>query len=122
MGAIKSRDTKPELLVRRLVSAFGYRYRLHPPDLAGKPDLTFRRRQKVIFVHGCFWHGHDCGDGAHTPAINSEFWIAKIERNKSRDRAAIATLESDGWAVLVVWECETKYHVGLAGKLKSFLG
>ena len=108
MRAVKSRDTKPEWIVRRLVHALGYRYRLHLSSLPGKPDLTFSSRRKIVFVHGCFWHGHDCARGARAPATNSEFWVTKISRNRNRDCTNIATLERGGWAVLTVWECEMK--------------
>src|SRR5690606_3067519 len=106
MRAVKSRDTKPELVVRRLLHGMGYRYRLHRPDLPGKPDIVFTSRRKVIFIHGCFWHGHDCPRGARVPATNTAYWIAKIGRNVTRDQKSLAELADAGWAALVLWECE----------------
>lgn len=119
MRAVKSRDTNPELAVRRLLHSMGYRYRLHRPGLPGKPDIVFSSRRKVIFVHGCFWHGHDCARGARVPASNTEYWTAKIGRNVARDRGTLAQLTDAGWAVLVLWECEL--GDGLAERLKGFL-
>jgi DNA mismatch endonuclease (patch repair protein) len=123
MSKIRSTHTKPELIVRRLLHAAGYRYRLHRKDLAGKPDLVFAGRRKVIFVHGCFWHQHDaasCLDGRR-PKSNTSYWEPKLTRNVDRDKTAVAQLEAEGWAVLTVWECETR-DVGLAGRLRDFLG
>src|SRR5208337_3840255 len=91
MRAVKSRDTKPEMIVRRMVHAMGKRYRLHRDDLPGKPDLTFPRLRKIIFVHGCFWHGHDCKRGARQPKDNAGYWSKKISRNKDRD---VRTMEA----------------------------
>jgi len=108
MSAVKSEDTEPEMIVRRLVHRMGYRYRLHDKKLPGKPDLVFRSRQKVIFVHGCFWHRHSCKGGQSSPATNAEYWQAKFQRNKIRDRKARRELRRDGWSVLIVWECQTK--------------
>ena len=122
MRAVKSRDTRPEWIVRRLSHALGYRYRLHLTTLPGKPDLTFSGRRKIVFVHGCFWHGHQCARGAHVPETNSEFWFTKISRNKNRHQIAVASLEAEGWAVLTIWECELKDRDRLAERLRSFLG
>jgi len=108
MQAVKSKNTKPELIVRRLLHAAGYRYRLHGKSLPGKPDLVFAGRHKVIFVHGCFWHGHDCKRGARMPATNAQYWSAKISRNKQRDAEHIHAIRRAGWRVLTVWECEIK--------------
>lgn len=121
MQAVKSRDTKPEMTVRRLVHAMGYRYRLHKKDLPGKPDLVFASRRKVIFVHGCFWHGHDCKRGARTPKANRKYWQAKIERNKQRDLKSQELLRLDEWGVLTVWECELKDASALQERLTRFL-
>lgn len=121
MRAVKSSDTKPELIVRRLIHRLGYRYRLHRADLPGKPDLVFASRRKVIFVHGCFWHGHDCARGARTPKTNADYWGLKIARNRARDERARAALEQAGWAVLIVWECELKDNEALAEILIRFL-
>lgn len=103
MSRVRSKDTKPELIVRKALHARGFRYRLHVKDLPGKPDLVFPSRKAVIFVHGCFWHGHEgCG---RMPKSRQEFWGPKIERNKERDREAIEALLEAQWRVLVVWEC-----------------
>lgn len=120
MRAVKSKDTKPEWLVRRLLHAAGYRYRLHAKALPGKPDLVFAGRRKVIFVHGCFWHGHDCARGARQPVANAEYWRAKIHRNRERDVGHLAALRADGWKAHVVWECEIK-KPGLLTRLRRFL-
>ena len=107
MQAVKSKDTGPELAVRRIMHKLGYRYRLHKKGLPGRPDLVFARRKKVIFVHGCFWHGHDCRYG-RPPESRREYWLPKLERNRERDRENKAELESLGWKVLTVWECQIK--------------
>lgn len=122
MRAVKSRDTKPEMAVRRLLHSMGYRYRLHRSGLPGKPDMVFGGRRKVIFVHGCFWHGHDCRRGARTPASNTAYWTTKIARNVARDRETAARLADAGWATLIVWECELREQAALAERLKTFLG
>lgn len=121
MRAVKDRDTVPELMVRRMVHNMGYRYRLHRKDLPGKPDLVFTSRSKVIFVHGCFWHGHDCKRGARMPKSNIDYWKPKLERNVERDKQHIKALTNDGWDVLIVWECETKDLATLEQRLVSFL-
>lgn len=121
MRAVKSKDTTPELLVRRLVHSLGFRFRLHRRDLPGNPDLTFPRLQRVIFVNGCFWHGHDCARGARIPKANRSYWTAKINRNRERDVRTRKELRALGWKVLVVWECETKDVDGLTGKICKFL-
>jgi len=121
MRAVKSKDTKPELLVRRLVHSLGYRYRLHRRDLPGCPDIVFGPRRKVIFVHGCFWHGHSCKRGNRMPRSNADYWEKKISRNIERDEQAISDLTAEGWDVLVVWECEIQ-NKGLSDKLVGFLG
>lgn len=121
MRAVKGRDTSPEMIVRRLLHHLGYRYRLHRPDLPGKPDLAFPSRRKAIFVHGCFWHGHDCARGARAPKTNQDYWTAKIARNKARDADTIGRLRDLGWSALTVWECELKDRDVLADRLRSFL-
>ena len=121
MRAVKSIDTKPELLVRRLTHALGYRYRLHRADLPGKPDLVFSSRRKVIFVHGCFWHGHNCPRGARTPKSNTDYWLRKITRNQARDQANLEALNHQGWDTLIVWECQTKDFETLELCLTNFL-
>lgn len=122
MAAVKGRGTRPEMIVRRLAHALGYRYRLHRKDLPGNPDLVFAGRGAVIFVHGCFWHGHDCPRGARQPKQNAAYWTAKIARNRARDAASEAALAQAGWRVLTVWECQMKDTGALAGRLKAFLG
>jgi DNA mismatch endonuclease, patch repair protein len=110
MALVRGRDTKPEMLVRRLVHSLRYRYRLHCRELPGTPDLVFRVRRKVIFVHGCFWHMHQDPNcwRARLPKTHRDFWIAKLEANTARDARDIATLKSRGWAVMVIWECQTR--------------
>lgn len=121
MRAIRSKGMKPELAVRSLVHRLGFRFRLHRADLPGKPDLVFGPRRKVIFVHGCFWHSHDC-KVAHDPKSNRGYWAPKLERNRKRDENNLAELATIGWEPLVVWECETRDGVALAKRLKAFLG
>lgn len=121
MQAVKSKDTAPEMLVRRLLHSRGYRYRLHRKDLPGCPDLVFVSRCKLIFVHGCFWHGHNCERGARIPKSNVEYWSAKIERNRARDRSAVIALSDAGWSVLVIWECNLRRTDTLIQKLLRFL-
>lgn len=124
MAAIKSGNTRPEMVVRSAAHALGYRFRLRRRDLPGKPDLVFPGRRKIVFVHGCFWHQHSspaCRDG-RAPKSRLEYWGPKLKRNAERDLASIATLEADGWRVLVVWECETKDRERLKRKLARFLG
>lgn len=108
MQAVKSYDTKPEMVIRRLIHKEGYRYRPHRNDLPGKPDLTFSKLNKIIFVHGCFWHGHDCKRGAREPKTNIEYWRKKIKRNKERDITEQNLLKAMGWKIFVVWECQLK--------------
>jgi DNA mismatch endonuclease, patch repair protein len=122
MRAVRSRDTSPELRVRRLAHALGYRYVLDGRGLAGRPDLVFPARRKVIFVHGCFWHFHQCRRGKRRPATNADYWTKKRARNKARDRWAIETVTSEGWKALVVWECQTKDVETLTSLLRRFLG
>jgi DNA mismatch endonuclease (patch repair protein) len=121
MRAVKSKDTAPEILVRRLLHARGFRYRLYRKDLPGCPDLVFPARRKLIFIHGCFWHGHSCARGARVPVQNRDYWTAKITRNRERDRKVIAALESLGWDAMVVWECELKEPLVVAQRLEKFL-
>jgi DNA mismatch endonuclease (patch repair protein) len=121
MRAVKDRDTKPEMTVRRMVHGMGYRYRLHRKDLPGKPDLVFSSRKKVIFVHGCFWHGHNCARGARVPKVNRDYWQEKIRRNKERDKKSRKSLLKDGWNVLEIWECELKNKQAASIKIDSFL-
>lgn len=121
MGRVKSKNTTPEMTVRRLVFAMGYRYRLHAKRLPGRPDLVFPRRRKAIFVNGCYWHGHENCRYARLPKSHVEFWRDKLYKNRARDRSNIAALEADGWKVLTVWQCELKTIETLANKLYAFL-
>lgn len=123
MSAIQSKNTKPEMIVRRLVHSLGYRFRLHKKNLPGKPDLVFGPRKKVIFVHGCFWHQHpdpDCKD-SRLPKTRLEYWIPKLERNTIRDKSNIESLRTLGWKVFVIWECETKDLSGIQSRISRFL-
>ncbi|WP_420442132.1 very short patch repair endonuclease [Candidatus Palauibacter sp.] len=124
MSRIRSRDTKPEMRVRRLVHGLGYRYRLHAKELPGRPDLAFRPRRKVIFVHGCFWHRHEGCSKNRIPKSpeTHDFWRDKLNGNARRDRLNEATLRRTGWGVLVIWECETKDLDPLARRVRAFLG
>jgi DNA mismatch endonuclease (patch repair protein) len=109
------------MMVRSLAHRMGYRFRLHRRELPGKPDLVFPARRKVILVHGCFWHVHDCPHGRVKPATNAAFWANKRDGNATRDRRNLAALEAAGWSVLVIWECETRNAEPLGRKLREFL-
>jgi len=122
MRAVKSKDTKPERLVRSLLHQRGYRYRLHRADLPGRPDLAFPARKKVVFVNGCYWHGHDCRRGARQPKANAEYWREKISRNRERDAANMDALNRLGWSAIVVWECELRAPDIAIERLLAFLG
>lgn len=117
MAAIRSKNTKPELVVRRLLCEMGLRYRLHRSDLPGKPDIVMPGRRLAIFVHGCFFHMHKCRNGRVVPATNSEFWQKKRSGNVARDKLHTMQLRKLGWHVLTVWECETKEPENLRGRL-----
>lgn len=121
MARIKGENTEPEILVRRLVHSLGFRFRLHVDNLPGKPDIVLPRFQKVIFVHGCFWHGHRRCSRSALPTSNVEFWRKKIEGNMTRDKRTMRELRRSGWDVLVVWQCQTKDIARLTRRLKSFL-
>jgi DNA mismatch endonuclease (patch repair protein) len=120
MRAVKSRDTGPEKQIRALLRAFAPGYRLHRRDLPGSPDIAYVGRKCAIFVHGCFWHGHDCPRGARAPKTNVEYWTRKIARNRARDEAALNGLDALGWRALVAWECELKTPE-LAARLRRFV-
>jgi len=122
MRAIKSKNTQPEMIVRKLVSAMGYRYRLHRHDLPGTPDLVFVRRGKIIFVHGCFWHGHEFCKGGRIPKSNKTYWSNKINRNRERHARAVAKLRRLGWGVMTIWECQMASRDTLIRRLLRFLG
>ena len=121
MRRIQSKDTSPELLVRRMVFGLGFRYRLHDPQLPGKPDLVFRRVKKIIEVRGCFWHQHvNCID-SHIPKSRIDYWLPKLERNVARDHSNTRLLKQMGWRVFVVWECEIKNTSTLEKRIVKFL-
>lgn len=122
MARIRAKDTAPEMRVRRLAHAMGYRYRLHRRDLPGCPDLVFPSRRKVIFVHGCFWHRHgkNC-PLTRWPKSKMDFWRPKLEANRKRDRRNLKDLAALGWRVLVIWECEIRDGGKLAMTIKEFL-
>jgi DNA mismatch endonuclease, patch repair protein len=117
MRAVKSRDTTPELAVRALLRPIARGYRLHRVDLPGKPDIVYASRKLVIFVHGCFWHGHDCARGARAPKTNAAYWRAKIARNRKRDVETLAAFAAMGWRALVIYECELKDEAALRRRL-----
>lgn len=122
MRRIRGKDTAPELAVRKLCREIGFPgYRVHRKGLPGKPDLAWIGRKLAIFVHGCFWHGHDCAEGIRKPKSNLDYWIPKIERNKQRDAESLSALRAAGWDVFVVWECEISEKANLSMKLQRFL-
>lgn len=121
MAKIRSKNTKPELQLRRALHAVGYRYRLHDPALPGRPDLVFAGRRKVIFVNGCFWHGHDCSVGSRLPKSNTEFWADKRRRNQKRDSVQRSKLNEMGWIYLDVWECQMVADADLLADVRDFL-
>lgn len=121
MKAVRRKDTAPEMRVRCLLHAAGYRYRLHDRSLPGSPDIIFSGRKKVIFVHGCFWHGHNCRAG-RPPQSRQDYWLPKIARNQVRDTAAVEKLSRMGWQSIVVWQCETKAQDIALSRLREFLG
>lgn len=121
MSLVKGKNTRPEMIVRKLVFAAGFRYRLHSGKLPGKPDLVFPGRRKVIFVHGCFWHRHENCALARTPKSNHEFWRAKFANNQNRDVANMERLSDLGWSILVVWECELRDLEKVKWRINLFL-
>ncbi len=120
MAKIKSKNTKPELVVRSLLHRLGYRFRLHRKDLPGKPDIVLPKYKKIILVQGCFWHGHDC-KLASKPKSNEGYWSQKILSNKRRDQKNLVSLQDLGWSVLLLWECEIRKYDGLEQRLRAFL-
>lgn len=120
MASVGQKNTGPEMAVRRLLHRLGYRYGLHRRDLPGCPDLVFRSRRRVVFVHGCFWHGHDCRKG-RPPTSRVEYWSEKIGTNRARDARNVNDLEERGWEVCIVWECEVKDAASLRRRLVLFL-
>jgi DNA mismatch endonuclease (patch repair protein) len=121
MRAVKSKDTTPEITVRKIIHGMGARFRLHRKDLPGSPDLVFPSRRLALFVHGCFWHGHNCPRGARSPKTNSEYWATKIDRNRKRDAKAIQALSELGWRSHVIWECELRDQERLKLSLAKLL-
>lgn len=120
MSRIRSKDTKPELEVRRILHRLGYRFRLHRKDLPGRPDIVLPRHRKIILVHGCFWHGHTCRL-ASKPKSNSTYWTEKILKNQNRDTRNLQALHQAGWAVLELWECDVRRAIGLEERLSVFM-
>ena len=121
MRRVKGKDTSPELKVRKALTALGARYRLPRADLPGKPDVVLPGRRLAIFVHGCFWHGHDCARGARVPKQNRDYWVGKVERNRARDARSREALAALGWRVETIWECDLKDEAALETRLKSLL-
>ena len=123
MRRVKGRDTGPELKVRRLLTRLGARYRLHRADLPGRPDIVLPGRRLAIFVHGCFWHGHDCPRGARVPEARRDYWTAKVAGNRARDARNLAALAGAGWRVETVWECELRARAlpALEDRLRTLL-
>jgi DNA mismatch endonuclease (patch repair protein) len=121
MAAIRSKDTKPELIVRSLLHRMGHRFRLHRADLPGKPDVVFVRKKKVIFIHGCYWHMHRCRYGRVVPATNTSFWQTKRLSNVKRDQKNRRLLAKAGWDALTIWECWTKDEAGIRQRVGAFL-
>ena len=119
MRRVKGRDTTPELKLRKLLTRMGLRYRLHRKDLPGSPDVAFMGRRVAIFMHGCFWHGHDCRRGARRPKANADYWLAKIGRNRARDAASLAALDAMGWRALVIWECDLRDEAAVEARLRD---
>lgn len=121
MVRVRSTDTRPEVFVRKLIYGLGYHYRLHGKDLPGHPDIVFRKCAKVIFVHGCFWHRHAGCTLARLPKSRLDFWMPKLQGNRKRDERSKRELQQMGWKVLIVWECQLKRPVILAGRIRRFL-
>lgn len=120
MQAVKTAGTGPEIAVRRALRALGYGYRLNAADLPGRPDVVFRGRSKVIFVHGCYWHGHGCAKG-RLPKSHLDYWQPKIRANRERDARNVMELRRNGWSVLTIWQCEIRDETALAARLKAFM-
>ena len=121
MSRIRNRDTRPEMIVRSIVHRLGYRYRLHKKDLPGKPDLVLVRHKKIVDVHGCFFHMHNCRYGRVVPATNADFWKTKRLSNATRDHRNLKALKREGWTVMIVWECETRNLLKLSKRIERFL-
>jgi len=121
MARVKSQNTKPELLLRKTLTALGARYRLQRKDLPGRPDVVMPGRKLAFFVHGCFWHGHDCARGSRVPKANREYWLAKVARNKARDERSVQALAAADWRVETIWECQMKDAEALKARLATIL-
>ena len=121
MRRVKGKDTAPEMAVRKALTGLGARYRLHRKDLPGNPDIVLPGRRLALFVHGCFWHGHDCARGARVPKQNRDYWVGKVERNRNRDAANIEKLSALGWRVETIWACDLKDAAGLSDRLRALL-
>ena len=121
MARVRSRDTTPERALRRILTSLGARYRLHRQDLPGRPDLVMAGRKLAFFVHGCFWHGHDCARGSRVPKANRDYWLAKVARNAARDERSAAALRAAGWRVEIVWECDFRHEAALTARLQALL-
>ena len=122
MRRVKGKDTRPELAVRKALTRLGARYRLHRKDLPGKPDIVLPGRKLAIFVHGCFWHGHDCARGSRVPKQNRDYWVGKVDRNRARDAKSNEALTSLGWRAATIWECDLKAEAALNARLAALLG
>ena len=122
MRAVRSRNTTPELIVRKMLHAIAPGYRLHRKDIPGTPDIAYVGAKRAVFVHGCFWHGHDCARGARAPKTNRDYWLAKIERNRARDQEHSKALRREGFRTLVIWECELKAPLIVEQRLRKFVG
>lgn len=121
MRRVKGKNTTPELKVRKALTALGVRYRLNRKDLSGSPDIVMAGRRLAIFVHGCFWHGHDCARGSRVPKTNRDYWTAKVARNVARDARTAAELAAAGWRVETIWECDLKDAAALTARLEEML-
>jgi len=121
MSRVKSKNTTPEKQIRSLIHRMGFRFRLNHPGLPGKPDIVLSRHKKIILVHGCFWHGHNCHHCQRKPKTNRRYWLAKIQKNKDRDRRAVRQLRHMGWRVLTIWQCQIKRLSRTSKQLKNFL-
>jgi DNA mismatch endonuclease (patch repair protein) len=121
MRSVKSRDTKPELELRRIVWGLGYRYRKNRRDVIGHPDIAFIGRKRAIFLHGCFWHRHECASGRRAPKSRTYFWNAKFKRNVLRDVVVMRELKAAGWRALVIWECDLTNPSRVEGRIRKFL-
>ena len=122
MGRVRQKDTEPEMDVRRILHAMGYRYRLHVSELPGRPDIVLPRHHTVVQVNGCFWHGHETCSRGKLPSSNREFWVDKINKNRARDAATEIELESMGWRVITVWQCELKDKEAVRERLRASIG